>query len=168
MINEDNKAFYHSFLIDLDLAIQVQQEGASGAKGMTGTRAFMSINVLLGERHSFMDDLESFFWVLFWICIHYNGPDDSRVVDLFDEWNYMNAKELAATKLGRVADEDIFIAGAKEHFTQYYQILIPCVNELRKVVFPNGGRWKREDKGLYTRMRDILREASKDAQVADV
>ena len=37
----------------------------------TGTRAFMAIGVL-HEKHSFMDDLESFFRVLFWICIHYN------------------------------------------------------------------------------------------------
>ncbi|KAK0702046.1 hypothetical protein B0T26DRAFT_539387 [Lasiosphaeria miniovina] len=43
--------------------------GASGAKWKTGTRAFMAIGALLGEQHSFMHDLESFFWVLFWIFI---------------------------------------------------------------------------------------------------
>ncbi|KAK3933951.1 hypothetical protein QBC46DRAFT_400887, partial [Diplogelasinospora grovesii] len=70
MINKDNRGF----LIDLDLAIKEQRLGASGAKGKTGTRAFMAIGALLGEQHSFMHDLESFFWVLFWICIHYNSP----------------------------------------------------------------------------------------------
>ncbi|KAH6988698.1 hypothetical protein EDB80DRAFT_555094, partial [Ilyonectria destructans] len=68
------------FLIDLDLAIKEKREGASGAKGKTGTRAFMAIGALLGEQHSFMHDLGSFFWVLFWICIHYNGPDQGRAV----------------------------------------------------------------------------------------
>jgi hypothetical protein len=53
------------FLIDLDLAVKEQRISASGAKGKTGTRAFMAIGTLLGEQHSFMHDLESFFWVLF-------------------------------------------------------------------------------------------------------
>ncbi|WVO16474.1 hypothetical protein L204_104151 [Cryptococcus depauperatus] len=71
MIDEDND---NAFLIDLDLAIKVSRITASGAKGITGTRAFMAIGVLWGHEHSFMHDLESFFWVLFWICIHYDGP----------------------------------------------------------------------------------------------
>jgi hypothetical protein len=49
------------FLIDLDLAISEQRVGALGAKGKTGTRAFMAIGALLGKQHSFMHDLESFF-----------------------------------------------------------------------------------------------------------
>jgi Fungal protein kinase len=62
----------------------------------------MAIEVLLGEKHSLMHDLESFFCVLFWICVHYN-------------------------RLGE-----------------------------------KGKLWKREDAELYTRMRDILREAQRD------
>lgn len=34
----------------------------------------MVIGVLLGEQYSFLYDLELIFWVLFCICIHYNGP----------------------------------------------------------------------------------------------
>ncbi len=74
MVGKDNRGF----LIDLDLAIYEQRVGASRAKGKTGTRAFMAIGALLGEQHSFMHDLESFFWVLFWICIHYEGPGDGE------------------------------------------------------------------------------------------
>lgn len=58
MFNESNGGF----LIDLDLAIKEQH---LGAKGKIGTKAFMAIGALLGEPHSFMHDLESFFWVLF-------------------------------------------------------------------------------------------------------
>ena len=57
MVGKDNRGF----LIDLDLAIKEQLVGASGAKGKTGTRAFMAIRALLGEHHSFIHDLESFF-----------------------------------------------------------------------------------------------------------
>ncbi|KAH7237825.1 hypothetical protein B0J15DRAFT_553838, partial [Fusarium solani] len=101
MINEDDdNPSWPAFVIDLDLAIKESREAASVAKGKTGTRAFMAIGALLGEQHSFMHDLESFFWVLFWICIHYNGPGENRVVQEFDKWNYIDMKELAKLKLG--------------------------------------------------------------------
>ncbi|KAB5524002.1 hypothetical protein GE09DRAFT_1153373, partial [Coniochaeta sp. 2T2.1] len=112
---------------------------ASGAKGKTGARAFMASGALLGEQHSFMHHLESFFWVLFWLCIHYNGPDKGRLVPGFDKWNYVDTEEQAELKKGRrVSHEGDFIRTAEENFTPYYQPLIPRVNRLRKVVFPNG------------------------------
>ncbi|KAK4131096.1 hypothetical protein BT67DRAFT_389147 [Trichocladium antarcticum] len=157
MVSKDNRGF----LIDLDLAIKEQRLSASGAKGKTGTRAFMAIGALLGEQHSFMHDLESFFWVLFWICIHCDGPGEGKVVAQFDKWNYADTEELAKLKLGTVSDEDIFRKTMEESFTEYYWPLVPWVNKLRKVVFPGGGRWKREDSGLYARMREILEEAGK-------
>ncbi|KAK3350737.1 hypothetical protein B0H65DRAFT_97734, partial [Neurospora tetraspora] len=43
--------------------------------------------------------------------------------------------------------------------------LIPWVNKLRREVFPNGGRWKKENEGLYDRMRVILGEARNDPKV---
>jgi hypothetical protein len=157
--NEGNPS-WSAFLIDLDLAIKEEREGPSGARGKTGTRAFMAIGLLLGEKHSFMHDLESFFWVLFWICIHYEAPDkNSRIVSEFEKWNFVTVKELANLKKGIVADEGDFLEIAKESFTSYYEPLIPWVNKLRKIVFPNGGRWKKEDKALYRKMKDILGEA---------
>ncbi|KAK0612607.1 hypothetical protein B0T17DRAFT_649038 [Bombardia bombarda] len=166
MINEDNNnASWPSFLIDLDFAIKEQREGVSGAKGKTGTRAFMAIGVLFGEQHSFMHDLESFFWVLFWICVHYEGPGQGRVVPRFDKWNSMDTEELAQLKKGEINHEGDFLRTAEEDFASYYQPMIPWVNRLRRVVFPNGGRWEREDKGLYSRMTEILREARKDQKV---
>ena len=159
LINEDvNNPSWPSLLIDLDLAIKEQREGASGAKGKTGTRAFMAIGALLGEQHSFMHDLESFFWVLFWICIHCKGPDESRVVARFDKWNYVDTEELAGMKLGVVAKESLFIKTITDNFTPYYAPLIPLLNRLRKVVFPKDKPWEREDEMLYSRMRDILRQ----------
>ncbi|GAB0139235.1 hypothetical protein EsDP_00007448 [Epichloe bromicola] len=166
LINEDDEnPSWRSFLIDLDLAIKEQRQGASGAREMTGTRAFMAIGVLMGEQHSFMHDLESFFWVLFWICIHYDGPNHSRVVEKFDQWNYLDVATLANQKKGQIDDEADFIQATKDNFTQYYQPLIPWVNKLRRVVFPNGGRWKTEDESLYTKMKKILREAQEDPEV---
>ncbi|ROT35341.1 hypothetical protein SODALDRAFT_283661 [Sodiomyces alkalinus F11] len=166
MINEDaDNASWPSFLIDLDLAIRTERGGASGAKGKTGTRAFMAIGALLGEQHSFMHDLESFFWVLFWICIRYNGPDKGRAVREFDKWNYVEMKELAKLKLGTVAKEEIFMETATDHFTLYYKPLIPWVNRLRRQVFPMDKPWEREDPGLYSVFRAILLDAQQDPKV---
>jgi hypothetical protein len=70
MVNEDGaNPSWPAFLIDLDLAIKERRETSSGARGKTGTRAFMAIGVLLDdEQHSFMHDLESFFWLLLSRC----------------------------------------------------------------------------------------------------
>lgn len=168
MINEDkdNASSWPCFLIDLDLAIKEPRDKATGAKGKTGTRAFMAIGVLLGEQHSFMHDLESFFWVLLWICIHCDGPRKHRVVPRYEEWNYVDTERLARLKKGEISDEADFIRGAKEHFTPYYQPLIRCVNNLRKEVFPDGRRWSTPNTALYSRMKGVLLEAAKEAEEA--
>ncbi|KAJ5559163.1 hypothetical protein N7461_003135 [Penicillium sp. DV-2018c] len=134
----------------------------SGANKKTGTRAFMAIGALLGEKHTFMHDLESFFWVIFWICIHYEGPGKGRAVARFDKWNFVDTEELAGMKKGEISDEADFVRSANEYFTKYYRPLVPCVNNLRKAVFPSGRRWAKEDKGLYDRMKQSLRSARED------
>ncbi len=166
MINEDDSnPSWHSFLIDLDLAIQEQRDRASGARGKIGTRAFMAIRALLGEQHSFMHDLESFFWVLFWICIHYDARGKDIGPTEFDSWNYESDNKLVRSKVGTIGDESIFLKIAEENFTSYYQPLIPLVNRLRRKVFSNGERWKRPEQELYPSMKKVLREARKDPNV---
>jgi hypothetical protein len=66
------------FLVDLDLAVKIDRGEASGAPSKTGTKVFMAIGVLYGEDHNFMHDLESLFWVLFWLCIHSTGSGENR------------------------------------------------------------------------------------------
>jgi len=166
MINEDEEnPSWPSFLIDLDLAIREDRDRASGAKGKTGTRAFMAIGALLGEEHSFMHDLESFFWVLFWICVHYdtNGRDVGPTV--FDSWNFEGDDDLAEKKKGVIADEEDFLKKAEKHFTSYYQPMVPWVNRLRREVFPRNQRWKRPEPSLYSSMKRILNDAQKDADI---
>ncbi|KAI1306857.1 hypothetical protein F5Y03DRAFT_353239 [Xylaria venustula] len=167
MINEDNKnPSWPSFLIDLDLAIKTDRLQASGAKEKTGTRAFMAIGILSGDDHSFMDDLESFFWVLFWICIHYDGQGRGRTgVADFEEWNYASSMKLAIQKRGTVTKQG-FHRIVSAHFTPHYQPLIPWLVKLRDVVFPNGESWEKEDMTLYEQMTDVLDEAQDDPSVA--
>ncbi|PMD53352.1 uncharacterized protein K444DRAFT_646753 [Hyaloscypha bicolor E] len=163
IINEDKEnPSWPSFLIDLDLGIKEIRREASGARGKTGTRAFIAIRALLGKQYLFMHDLESIFWVLFWICIYYDGPNQERVILQFDKWNYVDMEELAKLKLGTVAKEAIFMKTITDNFTSYFEPLIPWVNRLWKIVFPRDRPYEQEDEGLYPRMKGILREACED------
>ncbi|KAI1955101.1 hypothetical protein LOZ58_006852 [Ophidiomyces ophidiicola] len=166
LVNEDaDNPSWPAFLIDLDLAIRADRNEPSGARGKTGTLAFMAIGVLYGERHSYMHDLESFFWVLFWICIHYESPEKERVVERFEEWNYMGTEKLADAKKGIVSDESDFLKVVADNFTSYYQPLVPWVNRLRRIVFPDDKRWKEENPGLAEDMRKMFQKAQKDTNV---
>ncbi|KAI1198414.1 hypothetical protein F5X97DRAFT_299682 [Nemania serpens] len=168
MINEDKDSTSpFSFLIDLDLAIKEDREGCSGAKGRTGTRAFMAIGLLDDEQHSYMHDLESFFWVLFWICVHYGVGGEPVKKSPLDSWNYKSDDDLIDAKRGVIYGTRTFEQRARKHFTSYYQPLIPCVEALRKEVFPEGDLPRDPDPTLYNRMITVLQEAQKDSKVLD-
>ena len=81
-----------------------------------------------------MHDWESSFWVLFWIGIHFYGPEGTTKVTEFNCWNYEDTVKLAKLKLGTVSDEEIFLATVNRHFTPYYQPLVLWINRLRRVV----------------------------------
>ena len=122
----------------------------------------MSIGALLGEPHSFMHDLELFFWVLFWICIHYDNRDRKgqvkcRVVPQYEDWNYLSTERLAREKAGQIS-KGIFDT-VDGYFTEHCKLLIPCLKELHKVVFVEGSRWISEHRELYSDMKRILEKA---------
>lgn len=59
----------------------------------------MTIGALHGDPHSSMHDLESFFWMLFWICIHYTGPGkEGEPIKQFENWNYDSPEVVAYSK----------------------------------------------------------------------
>ena len=156
------------FLIDLDLAIKTSDDQASGAPSKTRTKIFMAIGALYGEPHSFMHDLESFFWVLFWICIHCDGLDEEgkvkrKVVPQYENWNYAGTEELADSKGGLVIEEERFNK-ATAGFTNTFQSLAACVRDLRQYVFPNGKRWLGENKELYSRMKTVFEREGRKLQ----
>lgn len=154
-----NTAEDDGFLIDLDLAIKIDRENASGAPSKTGTKVFMAIGALYNEVHNFMHDLESFFWVLFWICVHWNGPGRSRSKTKYDSWNYEPTQKLAEIKKGKVDEEEKFTEEVEKEITAQCKPLIPSIQELWEAVFPGGKRWLREDRQLYSRMKSVLQRA---------
>jgi hypothetical protein len=144
-------------LIDFNLAIKEWQEGPLGVQGKTSIKVFMAIGVLFGEKYSFRHDLESFFWVLFWICVYYKGLNkEGKPIQKFKKWNYIDTEELIELKKGCVAYKGDFIKTVEDYFMLYYQLLKPWVNRLRKVVFPKSGRQEKDDLELYFRIKKIL------------
>jgi hypothetical protein len=113
-----------------------------------------------------MHNLKSFFWVLFWICIHYDGQQEITVLRL-ESWNYLNAKDLAGVKKGFIDDEPDFLETAEELFTPYYRPMISCVNSLRRKVFPNNKRWRHPSPQLYFDMKEVLREARNELEKSE-
>ena len=158
--NEDD-----GFLIDFDLSNKISDDHASGAPNKTGTKVFMAIGALCGEPHSFMHDLESFFWVLFWICMHHNGRGAKRrIVPQYENWNYLSTEELADLKRGIIVEEERFNQ-AIANFTPYCASLSLCVQELRKHIFPNGIRWLKENVQLYSQIRSVLNKTKENLKL---
>lgn len=151
-----NDAEDDGFLIDLDLAIKTDRQEASGAPSKTGTKVFMAIGALYGKRHLNVFDKESFFWLLFWICVHWNGPGQPLSRSEYESWNSEDTEKLAREKIGLVLEEEEFDNEISKNFTGYCKVLIPCVQELRKVVFPGGRRRTSEDETLYYQMKMVL------------
>jgi len=151
------------FLADLDLAMTCTKQLVS-APGIAGTKIFMAIGALLGEPHNFMHDLESFFWVLFWVCIHWNGPGKKRGDSDFEDWNYLSTEKLAREKRGLVVEEESF-KKTTAGFTFTCHSLAPCVRDLRRYIFPNGKRWLGENKELYSQMKAVLEKAREDSEL---
>lgn len=152
------------FLIDLDLAIKIADEQPSGAPNRTGTKAFMAIGALLGDPYTFMYDLESFFWVFFWICVHYEGlGKDGKMAERkggeFESWNYDRPEKLAAEKAGKIF-LDLF-EKMDEKVTGYCKSLLPCLKTLHGVVFPGSLPVRKDYKnpGLYAEMIQVFKDA---------
>ncbi len=120
----------------------------------------MAIGALLGEQRKFMHDLESFFRVLFWICIHWNGPGKKRRESDFEDWNYVFTEKLASEKAGRVSKRLFDLVADK--FIPYCKPLINYVKKLHKVVFPEGVARLEKDRELYIQIRSVLEKAGRD------
>lgn len=124
-------------LIDLDLAKEKDSDSdTSRAPHRTGTLEFMAIEVLKGMPHTWRHDLESFFYVLIWICIIGGKPKPGGVPELLQMWSWKSAPN---TKYAQMTSEMDFeeLLGI---FGDKFGSLKGMVREMRKVLFgPFGG-----------------------------
>lgn len=131
---------FKGILIDEDLAKEIDS-GRSGARHQTGTMEFMAIEVLQRVAHTYRHDLESFFYVLLWICARrawekeYQCKLRHRPAESILRWWYSGSlKDIAARK-----EHDMSINGFKvllEEFPQSFDHAKPLCLKIRGILFP--------------------------------
>ncbi|KAI7939352.1 hypothetical protein MJO29_014088 [Puccinia striiformis f. sp. tritici] len=146
-----------SFLIDLDMAIPYPLPNNEDHHERAGTKVFMSIGLLRGAYpHSFVDDLESFLWVLILICIYYPQHAQKRARPPGYDWNEHEPKALAAMKAGYLH----YPKDLTDDFTPQYksQPLIDCVHEFANIMRRPFVR-EAQPADLYAEIIGVLQQA---------
>lgn len=130
---------FTGMLIDLDLAKHVGSH-RSGARHRTGTMEFMAIEVLWKHAHTFRHDLESFFYILVWICGRRAwereflcDPKERPVIDILK--GYIGTfYEIGLAKHGHMHAGG-FISILRQ-FPPSFACVKPLCIRLRRVLFP--------------------------------
>ncbi|CAH0034559.1 unnamed protein product [Clonostachys rhizophaga] len=130
---------FKGMLIDLDLAKE-RGSGPSGARHQTGTMQFMAVEVLRKTDHTYRHDLESFFYVLVWLCARHswnNGFDCGSKPpkeSLLRKWEIGSFNDIADAKEGHMTVNSLKrIMG---EFAAILDILKPLCLTIRKILFP--------------------------------
>jgi hypothetical protein len=129
---------FKGMLIDLDLA-KVQDSSSSGARYRTGTMQFMAIEVLRKTDHTYRHDLESFFYVLLWMCarqawynkfgVKENPPQES----LLRKWEIGSLNYIADSKEGHMTVNSL--KRLMNEFPKELDIMKPLCLDFRKILF---------------------------------
>lgn len=136
--NPEETCGFAGMLIDLDLA-KVLGSGRSGARHQIGTMEFMAIEVLQGIDHTYRHDLESFFFVLIWLCARrgwdlYENPRGRPKESVLTQWYSGSFKDIARSKLG-----DMHVDGFEDildEFPTTFGSVKPLCRKIRGILFP--------------------------------
>ncbi|KAI1473397.1 hypothetical protein F4774DRAFT_53683 [Daldinia eschscholtzii] len=129
---------FKGMLIDLDLA-KVRDNGPRSAQHQIGTMQFMAIEVLLKVDHTYRHDLESFFYVLLWMCGYqswWNGFGNIEKPfkkSLFRKWGIGSFEDIADAKRSHMTGnglEDIM-----GEFPKALDIVKPLCLKIRNILF---------------------------------
>ncbi|KYK57232.1 serine/threonine-protein kinase Sgk2 [Drechmeria coniospora] len=130
---------FSGMLIDLDLAI-VKDSSPSGARHQTGTMQSMAIEVLRKVDHTYRHDLESFFYVLLWMCARqswnngFSGKRKPPRESLLRKWEVGSFKDIARTKAGDMAVDGL--EAIMGEFPDALEAIKPLCLRIRKILFP--------------------------------
>ncbi|KAI0838871.1 serine/threonine-protein kinase Sgk2 [Hypoxylon sp. FL0890] len=134
---------FKGMLIDLDLA-KVRDSGPSGARHQTGTMQFMAVEVLRTADHTYRHDLESFFYVLLWMCARqswsngFAGEERPPKESLLRRWEIGSLKYIAAAKKG-----DMTVDGLEDimgEFPGALDVVKPLCLRIRSIMFGDAAR----------------------------
>ncbi|KAJ6511329.1 hypothetical protein C8R47DRAFT_1094689 [Mycena vitilis] len=134
-------------LIDMDYALVLNSEGERGPVAVghrTGTLPFMAVDVLCASgvlvAHEPCHDLESFLYVLIWICVHYAGPGDVERQN-FDVRNSPMSGWVVGNEylnIGNAKDSALrhpkhWVPQVLNCFAPYFEPLKPCASAWRQL-----------------------------------
>ncbi|KAF8648188.1 hypothetical protein AX16_006327 [Volvariella volvacea WC 439] len=132
---ESHKPGNRGILVDLDKAMWINQPKPF-SKALNRRVEFISLNVLRSGRHSYLDDLQSFFYVLSWICIAYEGPGQRRTTlpQMLQSWSDY-------TDFAYVKGKSAHHASFDEHFppnvSPYFgDVFVKLLRELHTALWP--------------------------------
>ena len=163
--NPETANGFKGMLIDLDLA-KVRDSGPSGARHQTGTMQFMAVEVLRKVDHTYRHDLESFFYVLLWMCSRQawsnglGGKQKPPKESLLRKWEIGTFKDIARIKAG-----DMTVDGLKDimgEFPKAMDVVKPLCLRMRDILFPLVGSFGTPDGDpdqLYSPIIAALNEA---------
>lgn len=166
---------FAGMLIDLDLA-KVLGSGRSGARHQTGTMEFMAIEVLLGIDHTYRHDLESFFYVLIWLCARRGwdlcrNPNGRPKVSRLSRWYTGTFEDIAQDKLAdMIKAKDKGFDRVLKEFPPAFDHVKPLCESLRGILFPyeeEGGLdtgTKKDPEDLYGPILKAFEDAIEDSK----
>ena len=127
--------------------------GRSGARQQTGTMEFMAIEVLRRVSHTYRHDLESFFYVLLWMCARraWEREFECKLADrpkrnILTKWYTGSYDDIADAKKGYMHVDEF--ENILKEFPQAFNCVKPMCEEIRSILFP-----LLEDGALFTGTR---------------
>ncbi|EHK22262.1 uncharacterized protein TRIVIDRAFT_191091 [Trichoderma virens Gv29-8] len=130
---------FKGMLIDLDLA-SVRDSDTSGAQHRVGTMRFMAIEVLSKVDHTYRHDLESFFYVLIWMCARESWTKDFTRGESPPQGSSLHQWETGS--FTTIADAKSFHMSKNgmdrivREFPEAMDIVKPLCMKIRKILFP--------------------------------
>lgn len=130
---------FEGMLIDLDLAKE-RDSSPSGARQITGTMQFMAVQVLQGVDHTYRHDLESFFYVLLWMCARQSWHNGFALLEkrarlsLLCKWSMGSFKDISAAKQLHMYGDGLDRILAE--FPEDLAGVKPLCLKIRKILFP--------------------------------
>ncbi len=131
---------FRGMLIDAEYGKE-NGSGRSGARQQTGTMEFMAIQVLQRVAHTYRHDLESFFYVLLWICARrvwerefLCSAVDRPKRNILSKWYTGSFDDIADSKQGYM-HVDKFEDILKEFPQAFDRVKLLC-KEIRGILFP--------------------------------
>ncbi|ESA43088.1 hypothetical protein GE21DRAFT_6720 [Neurospora crassa] len=129
-------------LINLDMAAKVREDGQNpSGQPTTDTLPFMAIEVLRNMDHTYRHDLESFFYVLLWVCARqswsngFSGKDEQTPDKSFlDRWGNGHLEHIALNKKHDMASRDLY-EGLMNQFPKSLDPVKPLCFRIRKILF---------------------------------